>query len=45
MIIGAVINIILNPIFIFLFAMGVKGSALATVNRTNFIVYNFSNVF
>ncbi|MBC2404322.1 MATE family efflux transporter [Clostridium saccharobutylicum] len=31
MIIGAVINIILNPIFIFLFAMGVKGSALATV--------------
>ena len=30
-IIGAVINIILDPIFIFLFDMGVKGAALATV--------------
>lgn len=30
-IIGAVINIILNPIFIFVFDMGVKGAALATV--------------
>ncbi len=30
-IIGAVINIILDPIFIFLFDMGVSGAALATV--------------
>lgn len=30
-VIGAVINIILDPIFIFLFGMGVKGAALATV--------------
>ena len=29
--IGAIINIILDPIFIFLFNMGVKGAALATV--------------
>lgn len=29
--IGAVANIILDPIFIFVFAMGVKGAALATV--------------
>lgn len=29
--IGAIINIILDPIFIFLFDMGVKGAALATV--------------
>lgn len=30
-VIGAVINIILDPIFIFIFNMGVKGAALATV--------------
>lgn len=30
-IIGAVINIILDPIFIFVFNMGVKGAALATI--------------
>ncbi|MGN1182085.1 MAG: MATE family efflux transporter [Faecalibacillus sp.] len=29
--IGAVVNIILDPIFIFVFSMGVKGAALATV--------------
>ena len=29
--IGAVINIVLDPVFIFLFDMGVKGAALATV--------------
>ncbi|EET84713.1 multi antimicrobial extrusion protein MatE, partial [Clostridium carboxidivorans P7] len=29
MIVGAVINIVLNPIFIFHFGMGVKGSAIA----------------
>ncbi|WP_411680108.1 MATE family efflux transporter [Clostridium thailandense] len=31
MILGAVINIVLNPILIFHFAMGVKGSAIATI--------------
>ena len=30
-VIGAVINIVLDPIFIFLMDMGVKGAALATV--------------
>ncbi len=30
-IVGAVINIILDPVFIFLFNMGVRGAALATV--------------
>lgn len=30
-IIGAIINIILDPIFIFVFDMGVKGAALATI--------------
>ena len=30
-VIGAVINIILDPIFIFVFKMGVKGAALATI--------------
>lgn len=29
--IGAVVNIILDPVFIFVFAMGVKGAALATI--------------
>jgi putative MATE family efflux protein len=31
MIIGAVMNIILDPIFIFVFKMGIRGAALATV--------------
>lgn len=31
MLIGAVLNIILDPIFIFVFNMGVKGAAIATV--------------
>ena len=30
-VIGAVINIVLDPIFIFVFDLGVKGAALATV--------------
>lgn len=30
-VIGAIINIVLDPIFIFVFQMGVKGAALATV--------------
>ena len=30
-VIGAVINIILDPIFIFIFGLGVKGAALATI--------------
>lgn len=31
MILGAVLNIILDPIFIFVFHMGVRGAAIATV--------------
>lgn len=31
MLAGIILNIILNPIFIFIFGMGIKGSALATV--------------
>ena len=31
LVIGAIINIILDPIFIFVFDMGVKGGAVATV--------------
>ncbi|MCY6371735.1 MATE family efflux transporter [Clostridium ganghwense] len=31
MIIGAVLNIILDPLFIFVFKMGIKGAAIATV--------------
>ncbi|MEG0178469.1 MAG: polysaccharide biosynthesis C-terminal domain-containing protein, partial [Oscillospiraceae bacterium] len=29
--IGAIINIVLDPVFIFVFDMGVKGAALATI--------------
>ena len=31
MVLGAILNIILDPIFIFIFKMGVKGAAIATV--------------
>lgn len=31
MLIGAVINIILDPVFIFVFGMGIKGAAIATI--------------
>lgn len=31
MIIGAIINVILDPVFIFVFQMGVKGAAIATI--------------
>ena len=31
MVIGAVLNVILDPVFIFIFEMGVKGAAIATV--------------
>ncbi len=31
MLIGAVINIVLDPVFIFTFGMGIKGAALATI--------------
>ena len=31
MLIGAILNTILDPIFIFIFNMGVKGAALATI--------------
>ena len=29
--VGAIINIILDPVFIFVFKMGVQGTAIATV--------------
>lgn len=31
MVIGAIVNVILDPVFIFIFEMGVKGAAIATV--------------
>ena len=37
--IGAVLNIVLDPIFIYVFGMGVKGAALATIIS----VYNAGN--
>lgn len=36
--IGAVLNIVLDPIFIYVFGMGVKGAALATNNFARCIV-------
>lgn len=47
MILGAVINIIIDPIFIFTFNMGVKGAALATVlsqaiTTLLFLIYFFT---
>ncbi len=47
MIIGAVFNIILDPIFIFYFKMGVSGAALASViaqfTQLSFVIYFFSS--
>ncbi|WP_102399723.1 MATE family efflux transporter [Haloimpatiens massiliensis] len=36
MVFGAIINIILDPIFIFVFGMGIKGAAIATVISETF---------
>ena len=45
MIIGAVLNIILDPIFIFVFDMGIRGAAIATVISmaisTLFVMHHF----
>ena len=45
MIIGAVLNIILDPIFIFVFDMGVRGAAIATVfsmgTSAAFVMHHF----
>lgn len=45
MLIGAVMNVILDPIFIFWFEMGIKGAAIATVISmavsTAFVMYHF----
>lgn len=45
MLIGAVMNVILDPIFIFWFKMGIKGAAIATVISmavsTAFVMYHF----
>ncbi|WP_138203076.1 MATE family efflux transporter [Haloimpatiens lingqiaonensis] len=47
MIFGALINIILDPIFIFLFGMGIKGAAIATVISETFntiwVMYYFTS--
>ena len=47
MLIGAIINIVLDPVFIFTFNMGVKGAAIATVisqiASTIWVVYYFTN--
>jgi len=46
MLIGAIINIVLDPIFIFVFDMGVRGAAIATVisqiASTIWVVYYFT---
>ena len=46
MLIGAIINIVLDPVFIFVFHMGVKGAAIATVisqiASTIWVVYYFT---
>lgn len=45
MLIGAIINTILDPIFIFVFSMGIKGAAIATVlsqvASTSWVLYHF----
>ena len=45
MLIGAVMNVVLDPIFIFWFKMGIKGAAIATVISmavsTAFVMYHF----
>ena len=47
MLVGAIINIVLDPVFIFTFNMGVKGAAIATVisqiASTIWVVYYFTN--
>ncbi len=46
MLIGAIMNVILDPIFIFWFKMGIKGAAIATVISmavsTAFVMYHFT---
>lgn len=46
MLIGAIINIVLDPVFIFVFDMGVRGAAIATVisqiASTIWVVYYFT---
>jgi putative MATE family efflux protein len=47
MIIGAVLNILLDPVFIFAFDMGIRGAAIATVISMTvsaaFVMYHFVN--
>ena len=46
MMIGAVLNIILDPIFIFVFHWGVKGAAIATVGSQLFgLLFNIAYLF
>lgn len=44
MIVGAVLNIVLDPIFIFVFHMGVEGAALATV-ISQFVTFIFNGIY
>ena len=44
MVLGAVLNIILDPIFIFVFQMGVKGAAIATV-ISQFVTFSLNIVY
>jgi len=44
MLIGAVLNIILDPIFIFIFNMGIRGAAVATV-ISQFLSFSFLLLF
>ena len=43
--IGAVLNIVLDPIFIYVFGMGVKGAALATIISQRCIVFVGAEIF
>ena len=44
MVLGALLNIILDPIFIFVFQMGVKGAAIATV-ISQFVTFSLNIVY
>lgn len=44
MVLGAVINIILDPIFIYVFGMGIKGAAIATI-LSQFITFVINIVY
>ena len=45
MLIGAVLNLILDPIFIFIFKMGVQGAAIATIISQFVYIFNEYNIY